>query len=446
MSEKRDKRIIRVLEATFNVKLYEYQKEIIRAIFNNHRKITIKATTRAGKSWTVALATLFFALTHRRKKCMIIATTQHKTKIIYSYIADFLSMQPELVEMLDMDIPKNDIGRLKKETSKQKITFKNGSSIEVLTADIPSGGQGLMGHAGQFVVCDECAEYTPEVWTKVYRMLVDNPETQLIEIYNPWFLNHTYEHWNDDSWHKIHIDWKKCVEQGRMSIEDVEDQRKNITELEFEVLFNANFPEDIENNIFKSDYLKNAVTTKPIPDGVIYRIGVDVAASGKDYSVVTILAEKDNEFYFVDFRKYDLPDVMQLVGHVSEIADRYSKPIITIDSVGMGKGVVDRLRELGYNAYPYIAGNSALEKKRFFNRKSEDLFGAADIMKQGRFWNLPVRSPYTLELKKYIFEIRSDRLIKSIDPEDKSPDYADSLLYALSKERGRMLTFDLKTL
>jgi len=446
VSAKRDNRIVKVIEATFGVTLFDYQKEIIIAIFDESiRKVTVKATTRAGKSWTLALAILFYTLTHRNKKSIIIATTQHKTKIIYSYIADFLAMQPELVEMLDMDIPRNDIVRLKKETSKQRITFKNGSSIEVLTADLPGGGQALMGFAANGIIaCDESAEYSAEVWTKVYRMLVDNSNSKLVEIYNPWFLNHTYEHWNDDSWYKINIPWTKCVEQGRMTLSDVEDQRRNITDLEFRVLFDADFPENIENSIFKMDHITLATTKKEFKSYDRILIGADIAAGGKDFTVITVIGEKDNEFSFIEYKKLNLSDTMGTVGEISEMASKYDKPSIQVDSVGLGKGVADRLREGKYSTYDYIAGARASAKRRFSMRKTEDLFGLSDIMKQGRFYNLPANSPFILDLRKETFEIRSDRLLKHIDPEDKSPDYLDSLNIAMAQNRGGVKAFTLK--
>jgi len=58
-------------------------------------------------------------------------------------------------------------------------------------------------------------------------------------------------------------------------------------------------------------------------------------------------------------------------------------------------------------------------------------------MYDGRFWNLPKNSEYIIELKKWTYEIRSDRQKKVIDPEDKSPDFADSLNIAVAEPEKR---------
>ena len=432
-----------VTKELFNIKLYNYQKEIVEAIFSNNRKVTIKATTRAGKSYTLALSLLLYILCYPKTKIGIIATTQHKTKIIYSYIADFLASSPELAAKFDIKVPKDDISRLRAEASKQKLTTKQGGYIEVLTADLPSQGQALMGRAYDVTAIDESAELTPEAWSKIYRMLVENPKSKMVEIYNPWFLNHTYDHWNDPEWTKIHIPWQKCVEEGRMTKEAVEDQRRNLTELEFSVLFNAEFPENIENSVFKKAYLDLACRKKEFKDYDKILIGADIAAGGKDFTVITICGQKDNEFSFIGYKKIDSPDTMLTVGEIKEIASKYKTPIIQIDAVGFGKGVIDRLKESKYNAYSYIAGQSATEKKRYYNRKSEDLFGLSDIMKQGRFYNLPENSPFILEARKITYEIRSDRLLKTIDPEDKSPDHLDGLNICCARPKGGVSAFTL---
>jgi len=431
----------------FKFELTPYQKKIVEMVFSNHKRSTIRATTRYGKSQILALALIMYAILIDNKRIGIIAPTHEKTKYIMSYILHALSSCEQMNNIVDLDLMElSKLERLKREVSKKKITFKNGSSISILTADVKGKGFSLMGAGFDLTAVDETAELTLEVYSKIYRMLVEHKDAKIVEIGNPWHLNHFYDHHNSEDWDKLHIDWKIAVKEGRMTEVAVEDQRKNLTELEFEVLFNANFPENVENSIFKKEYTDLSVRQKDIPSDCKILIGVDVATSGKDSSVITIIGEKDNEFYFIDYKKLNTSDTMNLVGEVRVIADNYKKPIIQIDVIGLGKGVYDRLREYKYDVYEYVAGRSPLDKKRYMMRKTEDLFGLADIMKQGRFYNLPNNSPYILEMRKEIFEVRSDRLLKHIDPEDKSPDHLDSLLYAMSVPRGRLIALDLKTL
>lgn len=425
------------IQKWFNYTLYPSQRKILEFFFNKSRKATIKATTRYGKSQVVALGSIMYAIFNDNKKIGIFAPTNDKTRIIMGYIQDALASSKEMESIVDIDIMGlTRLERLKKEVSKRKITFRNGSSIQVISADIKGKGFSAMGWGFDLTIIDESAEIPDEVYNKIYRILVENIDSKIIELGNPWHLNHFYNHFYDDSWDKFSINWETAVKEGRMRTEDVEDQKKNLTSLEFDVLFNANFPENIENSIFKSEYLKLATRKKEFTSYDNILIGGDIAAGGKDYTVITVIGEKDNEFSFLEFKVIDTNDTMAVTGIIQNIADKYKNPKIQIDAIGFGKGVVDRLRENKYSAYQYISGNSAIDKTRFYNRKSEDLFGLANIIQQGRLWNLPADSIYILELKKYTSEVRSDRLIKSIDPEDKSPDYADSLLIAMSKQRS----------
>jgi len=435
------------IDKWFQFKLYPSQIQIADFFFNNKKKCTIRAVTRYGKSQVIALCAIMYAIFNDNKRVGIIAPTNEKTKIIMSYIQSALASCPQMNNIVDLDVMElSKLERLKREVSKRKITFKNGSSIQVLSPDIKGKGFGAMGSAFDLQVIDETAEIPDAVYSKIYRMLVEHKDSKIIEIGNPWHLNHFYDHHHADDWEKIHINWETAVKEGRMTLEAVEDQKRNLTDLEFEVLFNANFPENIENSLFKKEHIDLAIRPKEFTDYDQIMIGADIAAGGKDYTVIVVIGQKNNEFSFIDYKEINKQDLMLIVGEIQVLADKYKAKIIQIDAVGFGKGVIDRLKENGYKSYSYISGESANEKNRFYNRKSEDLFGLAEIMKDGRLWNLPDKSKFILDMRKETFEIRSDRLLKTIDPEDKSPDWLDSLNIAISRPRGRLISFSLQTL
>ena len=437
----------------FNFKLYPSQEQIADFFFNpkTKRKATIKATTRYGKSQVIALCCIIYAIFYPKVKIGIIAPTNDKTKIIMSYIQTALSSCSEMTNAIDLDLMDlSKLERLKREISKRKITFKNGSSIEVLSPDIKGKGFGAMGRAFDLTVIDETAEIPDEVYAKIYRMLVESPTSKLIEIGNPWHLNHFYDHHNSDDWEKYTINSDTAIKEGRMTQEAVDDQKKNLTELEFQVLFGAEFPKDIEFAIFTQDgHINKAIKTKEFNEYDKILVGIDTAQGGKDYTVFTFVLELDGEFSFYDSVKLDLKDDMRIVGQFLEYFDLqdWNKEDLTIGvDYPMGSGTANRLKEHGFKVFEFRSGFSAVHKKRFSNLKAESVFGLADIMKQGRFFNLPANSEYTLQLKKWIMEIRSDRLIKVIDPKDKSPDEVDSLMIALSKPKNTFTAFSLETL
>jgi hypothetical protein len=166
-------------------------------------------------------------------------------------------------------------------------------------------------------------------------------------------------------------------------------------------------------------------------------IGVDVARGGRDRTAITALGCTLNRADFLECKVLDTRDIMVVVGTTAQMAESYKaqryKVQIAVDSVGMGTGVNDRLREIGYDVQEFVAGSHARDTSRFFNYKSEVAFRAAEAAKAGLIRNVPPASKFVLQLRSWTYEIRSDRSFRIIDPEDKSPDEADSLIIALSR-------------
>ena len=77
----------------FGKTIYPYQKEIIEASFKQ-RKTTIRATTRAGKSYCMAMVAIMRAVLLPTHKVILVAPTHDKTRIIMNYIADLLASNP----------------------------------------------------------------------------------------------------------------------------------------------------------------------------------------------------------------------------------------------------------------------------------------------------------------------------------------------------------------
>lgn len=139
----------RLCRSLFKVEPYPYQEEMLKASFKEGvRKITIRAATRAGKSYCLGMLAIAKATLIDNHRVGLIAPTYPKTKIIMSYIADLLAandMFDQIVMVESTGLTK--LERLRKEVSKQRITFKNGSSIEIKSVDLASKGFGVTGFA-----------------------------------------------------------------------------------------------------------------------------------------------------------------------------------------------------------------------------------------------------------------------------------------------------------
>jgi hypothetical protein len=94
-------------------------------------------------------------------------------------------------------------------------------------------------------------------------------------------------------------------------------------------------------------------------------IGVDPAAGG-DNSAIVIKSGNLQQILF----NQKMPNTMDLVGVVMECYHNWKADMIVIDKSGVGQGVYDRLKDLGYNVRGVSFGEKS-EDSMFANLKAE---------------------------------------------------------------------------
>lgn len=83
-------------------------------------------------------------------------------------------------------------------------------------------------------------------------------------------------------------------------------------------------------------------------------MGVDVARYGDDQSVIAFRRGRDA--CSTPWKKYRGIDTMRLAGEIARLADDNGVDAIFVDGVGIGAGVVDRLRQLGRRVFDVQSG------------------------------------------------------------------------------------------
>ena len=142
-----------------------FQLTIIDAIVNRSykgkKRIHIMCATQSGKSVAVAAGVLIRAALLPEKWAIVAGTTK-QARIIMQYIINFATDNPLFCQELEME--KNALERLKRERSKNVLTFKKGGRIQILSAEIREGEKslsssrgktGIMGQGSPNVICDE---------------------------------------------------------------------------------------------------------------------------------------------------------------------------------------------------------------------------------------------------------------------------------------------------
>jgi hypothetical protein len=99
--------------------------------------------------------------------------------------------------------------------------------------------------------------------------------------------------------------------------------------------------------------------------------GVDIARSGEDRCVVAIRQGRE----CLPLVTWQNPDLMESVTTITHLAKKYKPEAMLVDVNGMGAGVFDRLRQLGYSVVPFLAQEGTDEtdssgELMFVNRRS----------------------------------------------------------------------------
>lgn len=167
----------------FDIDLYPYQMDMVKAILQEKKKrVIILAATRAGKSYAISMIAIVYALLNSDKKIFIIAPTYKQASIIMEYIYSFITKSDYVLSQTILTISKRDL-KLGKRMTFDTVTFKNNSTIRILSAE--GKGERLYGFGGHFIVC---LDYDTEVYTeegiKKIGELVENKEKIKVLSYN----------------------------------------------------------------------------------------------------------------------------------------------------------------------------------------------------------------------------------------------------------------------
>lgn len=456
-----------IVKQLFGAKLTPKQTEIVRKIgFAEEKRLSICAMTRYGKTFCTALGVAIYILLHPGKRIALIAPQKEQAEILRNYLTELILSCPLLMEITEFDVKGAE--RLKKEVSKNRMTFKNGCEYKIYSAY--HDAYRLMGAGADLVLVDEACLVSDEAYAKIMRMLGDNPEQAvLIELFNPWNRdNKAYEHSNDPAYCCLHIGWRDALKEGRITKSFLEEQRKELTPLEFEVLYESRFPAQSEDSVFNLDRVKEAGEkqfnlVKGLPElldlvdnpskhteSEVKKareelkawkaiIAADVADKGLDHTVVFWGYEKEGQFEVVGRYSEPYSENMAVAGRINNLVrsfiGRHVKGLVNIDCTGVGTGVVSRVKEVvrdegfvNVTVKGAHFGESPINKKRFLNRKAENYFRLRSLFIEG---NIAVKGTKELSRDaggvKWELTSGGDK-VRIVDP-DKSPDETDALVF-----------------
>jgi len=333
--------------------------------------------------------------------------------------------------------------RLRQEDSKERIILKNGGGIYVISAQSGNAKKSIesaMGEGAEIVILDEGGLIGDTTEATIYRMIAGKKDAFYCKIGNPFYNNHFKKSANNPKYKQILIDYEQAVAEGRYTQEFVDEARDKPL---FDVLYECKFPpEDIIDDHGYRQLLTSAdlkMADKEILLGEEAKLGCDIAGGG-DYNVYVI--RYPTYAFVVAFNRSN--DTMVNVSEILRIQEMYNirDENIFIDDIGIGRGVVDRLKEKEHNVIGVTAGNASRDK-RFKIIKSEMYWALGQWVKDPENY-LSVDQRWD-QLTWIKYKVDSDSKVKTEPKADlkkrtgKSPDFAEALMltfYTGSKQKA----------
>lgn len=159
--------------------------------------------------------------------------------------------------------------------------------------------------------------------------------------------------------------------------------------------------------------------------------GVDISRYGEDETV--FLLRQGNKVLHIE--SWSHQDTTFSAGRIARIIRDRQPDIVNVDSIGIGAGVFDLLRNEGFPVKEINVGEAALDKERYANKRAEYYSLLAKKFEKGEI-DIPDNSKLASQLAslKYKYDTKSRLLIESKEQMRKegrkSPDYADALMLA----------------
>ncbi len=413
------------------------QVEIFYSIVSKKwSRVQIISATQYGKSLFIALGCIILACADG-ELVSIVAPTNDKAQIIIRYFIQHLSDHSLFYSQLEKE---SSIEKLQMETTKDRIILKNKGGIFTLSVqagNTQKGFQAAMGEGSKIVVQDESALIPDDIEATIFRMIAGKKDAIYIKVGNPFYRNHFYKSSRDDNYHQIFIDYKRGLREGRYNQKFIDEAGKKPF---FDILYGCEFPpEDMTDRsgytrLFPDALLERAQRKGVVPYGET-RLGADIAEGGGDYNAFVFRSANMARVV----AKFQTSDTMLAAGSIIQ----YGRELKVfdhnwfVDSLGVGKGVYDRLVEQKYAPFNVRFSERATDHKQFANQRAECYWAAFKWLNEGGtlepHWNWD-------QLSSIRYKVDSSGRIQIIPKEEirkqgyASPDVADAFVSTFARK------------
>mgnify|MGYP003324136024 FL=1 len=413
-----------------------WQAEALADI-HDHDRVCIRSGHGVGKTAFLSWVILWWLLTRYPVKVACTANTASQLNdVLWPEIAKWARKLPDFLAD-------------KLELKSDKIELKGGGdSFAVARTSRKEQPEALQGfHSPNMLFVIDEASGVPDIVFEVGQGAMSTEGAKTVMVGNPTRSSgFFYDAHHSDRWCKKKV---SCVDSPQVAQEFIEDMARQYGSESniYRVRVLGDFPDADDDTAIPAHLVdaamrRDVVATSSAP--VVW--GVDVARFGDDR---TALCKRRGNVVLEPIRSWRNKDLMQVCGLILteyETAPIDEKPTeILVDSIGLGAGVVDRLRELSADRDVYfnadVVGVNVAESPALgdrYNKLRDELWFKLKEWLEARDCYLPPDDDLRQELSGVRFDYLSNGKLK-IESKAKmksrgqaSPDLADALVLTMA--------------
>jgi len=428
------------VQEVLGVEPLPYQAEFLDAIASGERKISIRSGHGTGKSTAASWAMLWYFLMHYPNKVVVTAPTSSQLfDALFAELKRWINELPESLQSV-LNVKSDRVEHM----SAQSEMF---ISARTSRAETPEALAGVHSEHVMLVV-DEASGVPEQVFEAAAGSMSGHSATTIM-LSNPTRSSGTFFESQtrlSDSW------WTRrwsCVDSPLVSDEFVQEMRERYGEESnaYRIRVLGEFPLADDDTIIPYHLIENATHRDVQIDeehtSVVW--GLDVARFGTDK---TALCKRQGPVVS-EIMAWQGLDLMQTVGRV--VAEYEALPPsrqptqILVDSIGVGSGVVDRLRELGLPVRGVNVAEAPSMGDTYLNLRSE-LWFKTKAWLEDRSCKLPKNDKLIAELSSIRYSFTSSGKMKAESKDEMrkrgltSPDLADALCLTMASDAATALS------
>lgn len=403
-----------------------FLKDVGLAIKEGRRRFTVRAGHGVGKSSVEAWLILWFVLFHRNCKIPVTANSQDQLRdVVWAEIARWHGQMPEFLRTM-----------LEVKVERVFVKADPEGAFAVARTARPEKPEALQGfHAETLAFFIEEASGIEDIIFETAGGALSSEHSWVFMFANPtrtsgyFFRSH---HENRDSWRCYHV---PCQHSHRVSPRYADEIAREYGESSnvYRVRVLGEFPLSEDDAVIGLGIIEAAVgrEVSPTESGIVW--GLDVARFGDD---TTALAKRRGNVLLEPVKEWKKLDLMQTVGRVAqEFREATPRPAaINVDVIGLGAGVVDRLRELGLPVRGVNVSESPATNSDRYMRMRDELWFLGKEWFETRSVLIPRDDGLIAELVGPKYKIESSGKLKVESKDDmkkrgiRSPNKADAFL------------------